>query len=140
MRDVLKINTQISREQFILLFQNQSIASSSCDCDVCLSTDLCPFVLQVEFEKNEAEVLYDQNIVTMNTIKQTIENLGYEVLPGLSYVNKRFFIVGMRCKSCVRKIEKRINEIIGIKDAKVNFLLVCICNFISSLHTEFFSN
>lgn len=79
------------------------------------------FFLQVEFDKNEAEVLYDQNIVTMNTIKQTIENLGYEVLPGLSYVTKRFFIVGMRCKSCVRKIEKRINEIIGIKDVKVIF-------------------
>ncbi len=78
--------------------------------------------LQVQFEKNEAEALYDPNITTITAIKEVIEKLGYQVLPGLSYVNQRFFIIGMRCNSCVRKIESRIREIIGIREIKVTII------------------
>lgn len=57
--------------------------------------------------------------MTIETIKKLIENLGYEVIIQSGYLKTRFFITGMKCQSCVRKIESRTKEIIGVKNVEV---------------------
>ena len=41
----------------------------------------------------------------------------------VKYVNRNFPVSGMDCASCVLVIEKKLNEIQGIKEAKANYLL-----------------
>lgn len=75
---------------------------------------------QVKLEEKEAEIVYDPNIVEANFLKNTIETLGdYSATLLKNYSSNRFFITGMRCQNCVRKIQSKVGEIQGVREVKV---------------------
>ncbi|XKL66581.1 hypothetical protein PGB90_010001 [Kerria lacca] len=121
------IRNEITEKTDTMTLTSMSLTINGMKCSSCENKIKCavseiPGVndVSVKFNQNEAEILYDHNIVTIETIKKLIENLGYEVIIQSGYLKTRFFITGMKCQSCVRKIESRTKEIIGVKNVEVN--------------------
>ncbi len=73
--------------------------------------------VSVNFATQQATILYDPDIITVDRVIKQIQELGYEagveeaVLP----------IQGMSCASCVQRIERALLETPGVVAASVNF-------------------
>ena len=73
--------------------------------------------VSVNFATQQATILYDPDIITVDRVIKQIRELGYEaaveeaVLP----------IQGMSCASCVQRIERALLETPGVVAASVNF-------------------
>ncbi|MGE5474318.1 MAG: heavy metal translocating P-type ATPase [Ignavibacteriales bacterium] len=76
----------------------------------------------VNLASEKAAVEFDDGVVGLGKIQETIGKLGYEVIeeekqPEIKAILK---IDGMSCAACASKIEKKIGKIDGIKHAWVN--------------------
>ncbi|MBN2544784.1 MAG: copper-translocating P-type ATPase [Spirochaetes bacterium] len=69
-------------------------------------------------------VMYDDALIDLKSIKDTVEKLGYGVIEQKSrnkIINEAVIpIQGMHCASCVNTIEKTLKSLNGINEASVN--------------------
>ena len=76
----------------------------------------------VNLALERATVEFDSNLVRPEQIDEVIKNLGYEVIhdqpaqPGQVTLK----ITGMTCAACSARIEKKLNSLVGVKQASVN--------------------
>lgn len=91
--------------------------------------------VEVSLEGSFAEVIYEDGLITVNQIKQTIIDQGYrtdkqaelEFPKGKEQtternMNKVFLrIEGMSCANCALNIEKALKKIEGVRSVKINF-------------------
>ncbi len=70
----------------------------------------------VNFDRGEAFISYDPSVTSIRNFVDTIRNEGFE--PGLSCTT--IGIGGIRCASCVSKIEEALRSSPGVVEASVN--------------------
>ena len=70
----------------------------------------------VNFGSESITVDFDPGRTSSESIIQTIENIGFNVLT----TKKVFSVEGMTCASCVGRVEKKLRSLQGVKDAQVN--------------------
>ncbi|KAJ8768404.1 hypothetical protein K2173_021557 [Erythroxylum novogranatense] len=80
----------------------------------------------VDFLNNRAQVIFHPNFVNEETIRETIEDAGFEatLIPGETSDNKstqvcRIRINGMTCTSCSSTVEQALQAIEGVNAAQV---------------------
>lgn len=73
----------------------------------------------VNFALERSTVIFDPEKTNANQFKETIENLGYNIIEKKA----DFDISGMTCAACANRIEKRISKMDGVSNATVNFAL-----------------
>ncbi|OPX43679.1 copper-exporting P-type ATPase A [Ruminiclostridium hungatei] len=76
----------------------------------------------VNFAMEKATVEYDDSLVVLEKINETVRKLGYEVLEKETLNNNKveLKITGMSCAACSAKIERRLGKLEGIASAAVN--------------------
>lgn len=75
----------------------------------------------VNLATEKLSVEYDQSELGLDKIKQTITNLGYQVVEETSTGSVTIPISGMSCTSCSNKVEKAIGKMNGVSKVSVNF-------------------
>ncbi|MDF1499704.1 MAG: heavy metal translocating P-type ATPase [Anaerolineales bacterium] len=73
--------------------------------------------VHVNFALGKAHVVYDQDLVGLPELTETIKRAGYEV--GLAETQLRI-VEGLHCASCVRTIEKAVSRVPGVLDVTLN--------------------
>jgi Cu+-exporting ATPase len=73
----------------------------------------------VNFALEKSKVTFDPSKANVNQFKEKVQSLGYKVMSEKA----EFDINGMTCAACANKIEKRLNKLIGVQNATVNFTL-----------------
>ncbi|MBP1715059.1 MAG: copA [Deltaproteobacteria bacterium] len=74
----------------------------------------------VNLATEKADVIYKTGEVEEKNLVQTIQDLGYQVIPPLK--DKTIISVGgMTCAACVNRVEKTIRSLPGVADVNVNF-------------------
>ena len=68
----------------------------------------------------EIDVCFDFAKVTINTIKKTIDGLGFEFIMPQAESDLSVSIAGMHCASCSSRIEKVVGALPGISQCQVN--------------------
>jgi Cu+-exporting ATPase len=79
----------------------------------------------VNFATETATVIYDPEFLKTEAISTTVKNLGYEIAEfapprGDTPLQTTVMVGGMTCAACVRRVEKALQTIPGVKDAAVN--------------------
>lgn len=64
---------------------------------------------------------YDKGNLSLDTIKEAVEKIGYEVIEKTNSSNVTIPIGGMTCAACAQRVEKSIKKLDGIENAAVNF-------------------
>lgn len=80
----------------------------------------------VNFATQRASVTFDPNLTTRDTLAQAVVKAGYEVpalAPAASEATVEMSVVGMTCAACVRRIEKAVRKVEGVKTASVNLVM-----------------
>ncbi|MGL5152684.1 MAG: heavy metal translocating P-type ATPase [Clostridium sp.] len=72
----------------------------------------------VNFATETLSLNYDNSKLTKEDIEKEVVKIGFKVKKNLKSYS--FKIKGMNCASCANKIEKNVNEIIGVESAGVN--------------------
>ena len=93
-----------------------------------LSSKLGVFKVQVILDKNTGYIEYDPSQTNPKKIELSIESLGFECFPVENSRNGfkkdiaivTLYIIGMKCKNCVNKIETNISTNPGVTYIKVN--------------------
>lgn len=93
-----------------------------------LSTKLGVFKVQVKLDENTGYIEYDPSLTNTKKIELIIESLGFECSPISNLKNDCdkderiiiLYIIGMKCKNCVNKIETNISTNPGIIYIEVN--------------------
>lgn len=80
------------------------------------------FNFQVNLENKYADISYDPAEVNVFDLKEFLENLGYIVTLPTDSTEITIYIVGMKCKSCVRKIESAMSMKKGVLSVKVSII------------------
>ncbi|WP_282937198.1 heavy metal translocating P-type ATPase [Paenibacillus sp. RC67] len=73
----------------------------------------------VNFALERASVTFDPNKVSLDSLEQKIQALGYDTIKE----KVDFELSGMTCAACAAKIEKVLNKLPGVSSATVNFAL-----------------
>lgn len=66
-------------------------------------------------------VSYDESNLSLNTIKDTVAKIGYEVVEKTNSSNVTIPIGGMTCAACAQRVEKGIKKLDGVDNVSVNF-------------------
>lgn len=66
-------------------------------------------------------VSYDENSLSLTTIKDAVAKIGYEVVEKTNSSNITIPIGGMTCAACAKRVEKGIQKLDGIANVSVNF-------------------
>jgi Cu+-exporting ATPase len=79
----------------------------------------------VNFATETATVLYDPDFLKAEAISTTVKDLGYDIAefapsPGYTPLQTTVMVGGMTCAACVRRVEKALQTIPGVKEASVN--------------------
>jgi Cu+-exporting ATPase len=78
----------------------------------------------VNFAAEKASVEYDPDVVSAQSLRAKIKELGYEPVhapDGPGRLGKTTVSVGgMNCAACVRRVENALKRVPGVKDASVN--------------------
>lgn len=76
----------------------------------------------VNFANEKAAIEYDTDVVQLEDLYNTIENLGYSVIREQADQESKctINIDGMSCAACSAKIDKMLNNETGVSDAAVN--------------------
>ena len=77
-------------------------------------------VANVNLTTEKLFVEYDENLVSLDDIKNTVTKIGYEVIEKTETKNIIIPIAGMTCAACSSRIEKVLSNIEGIENASVN--------------------
>ncbi|WP_036746777.1 heavy metal translocating P-type ATPase [Paenibacillus sp. UNC451MF] len=73
----------------------------------------------VNFALERASVTFDPNKVSLDSLEQKIQALGYDTIKD----SVDFELSGMTCAACAAKIEKVLGKLPGVNSATVNFAL-----------------
>ncbi len=73
--------------------------------------------VSVNLATESAHIVYDPSKISLETIIEAIENIGYGVVKDEAVTVK---IGGMRCAMCVRTIESVVSKLNGVKSVTVN--------------------
>ncbi|MCS7464349.1 heavy metal translocating P-type ATPase [Paenibacillus doosanensis] len=73
----------------------------------------------VNFALERASVTYDPDKVSLHSLEQKIQALGYDTVKETA----DFTLTGMTCAACAAKIEKVLGKLPGVSSAVVNFAL-----------------
>lgn len=73
----------------------------------------------VNFATEKATILYDPDNVSVKTIEQKVESLGYQI----QHEEVQLNIMGMTCAACSGRIERVLNKTSGVEQATVNLAL-----------------
>jgi len=74
----------------------------------------------VNFAAEKLTMEYDSQIVSKQDIIDTIERIGYGVVPEAVIRTVTIPIGGMTCAACAQRIEKALGRLDGVKNASVN--------------------
>jgi len=74
----------------------------------------------VNLATEKATVVYNSEILNHSTIKEAIENAGYQVIDKPKGIAVTIPIGGMHCAACSARIEKTLHKLEGIESASVN--------------------
>jgi len=76
----------------------------------------------VNLAQERVHIEYDDSSLSPERIKETIEKLGYRVIPNQKTdANKvTLKVTGMTCAACSARIEKKLNSLEGVQEANVN--------------------
>lgn len=76
----------------------------------------------VNFAIEKATVEYDDSLVALEQLNETVRKLGYDILESEPVNNNRveLKITGMSCAACSAKIERRLGKLEGVSAAGVN--------------------
>lgn len=74
--------------------------------------------VSVNLTTEKMTILYDENKVNFNQVKEAITNIGYNIHE--SKTEKEFLVEGMTCASCVQAVERVTKKLDGVKDVSVN--------------------
>lgn len=72
--------------------------------------------VQVNLATEQAQVEYDPQVVSLSTLGERIEALGYE----MALEQRQYRIEGMTCAACVRRVERALLKVPGVVRAQVN--------------------
>lgn len=72
----------------------------------------------VNFATEKLTVTYNEQELTVQTIREAVHQAGYEVVQPTQEMT--FAIEGMTCSSCAQTVEKTAKHLAGVKDAAVN--------------------
>ncbi|MGL4382821.1 MAG: copper ion binding protein, partial [Bacilli bacterium] len=73
----------------------------------------------VNIATNKLTIEYDENLVTDEIVKETVEKVGYGLKSDL--VKENYQVIGMTCSACAAAIEKGVSAMPGVESAMVNF-------------------
>lgn len=78
----------------------------------------------VNFASEKASVEYDPGVVSAQSLRAKVKELGYEPVQAVDAPDRlgktTVSIGGMNCAACVRRVENAIKRVPGVKDASVN--------------------
>lgn len=74
--------------------------------------------VSVNLTTEKMTILYDENKVNFNQVKEAITNIGYNIHE--SKTEKEFLVEGMTCASCVQAVERATRKLDGVKEVSVN--------------------
>jgi Cu+-exporting ATPase len=82
--------------------------------------------VSVNFATQNAHIEYDASIVDSAALKKKIKDLGYGVSSEEKEENKSekkitISVGGMSCASCIKRVEKSLSSVEGVKEVTVNF-------------------
>ncbi len=72
----------------------------------------------VNLATEELRITYDENEITLDQIKQAVDDAGYKAVSEME--KKTFSVSGMTCASCVQSVEKAVGKLDGVKRSSVN--------------------
>jgi Cu+-exporting ATPase len=77
--------------------------------------------VNVNFALERASVEYDEHLVEREQLDQSVQKLGYQVIPEKSgSAQTTLKISGMTCAACAARIEKKLNALEWVQQASVN--------------------
>jgi Cu+-exporting ATPase len=80
----------------------------------------------VNFATQRASVIYDPSRTSRNELAEAVVKAGYEVpaiAPAATEATVEMSVLGMTCAACVRRIEKALLGVAGVKEATVNLVM-----------------
>jgi len=75
--------------------------------------------VDVDFSAAKLTLVYDPNLVTLETVERRAEEIGVELAEAIAH--HTFPIAGMDCPDCAVKIEKAVMRLRGVLSAQVSF-------------------
>ena len=95
---------------------------ASCSSKVEQTVGKLPGILKasVNLATEKLAIEYDESEVTLATVKQAVEDLGFKVQEAKSNSKVTIPIRGMSCASCSNKLESTLKKIEGVTEATVN--------------------
>jgi Cu+-exporting ATPase len=75
----------------------------------------------VNFASEKLTVEYDEGVVQIPSIRETIAGIGYEVVEGSKNSEVTIPIAGMTCAACAKRMEKALGKKTGIALVSVNY-------------------
>jgi len=79
------------------------------------------FEASVNFATEKLSVKYDDNIITVDKIKEAVEKAGYGVIEEEQVKTVTIPVGGMTCAACAARVGKTIGKLEGISKVTVNF-------------------
>ncbi len=76
----------------------------------------------VNFASEKLFVEYDESSLQLNTIKEAVAKIGFEVVEKTHNSNVTIPVGGMTCAACAQRIEKGIKKLNGVASVSVNFV------------------
>jgi len=107
--------------------ETKTLAIEGMSCSACVRTIESTLKAQagiqaatVNFASEQLRVTYDRDRIDLQDITERIAAAGYRaVLPNRTPV-RTFGVVGMTCAACVRRVERALTDLPGVKSAVVN--------------------
>ncbi|ELU04312.1 hypothetical protein CAPTEDRAFT_32189, partial [Capitella teleta] len=77
--------------------------------------------IKVSLEKKLAYVKFDPSVLTVEAVRQAVDDMGFEAsLDQPQSAQVRISVEGMTCKSCVRNIEEHVGKQDGVQSVEVS--------------------
>lgn len=90
-----------------------------------LNSKLGVLKVKVLLDEKEAHVHFDPALIEANVIKLSIESLGFKTFlhdddENNEVITTTIYILGMKCKKCVNKIESSLSTVPGVVEFKID--------------------
>jgi Cu+-exporting ATPase len=74
----------------------------------------------VNYALGQVTVDYDDEIVEVEKLSAAIKRLGYDVIDDRTTETVKLNVKGMTCAACSARVEKKLNQLLGVEKAAVN--------------------